>query len=243
MWTRTLFTLILVSILVVSGAQAQTTLAKEQPGPAGSEQSLSLKESVKRALGRNPLVSEAKLGVRAGEKAVDSAQSRHLPRLFLDSNYTNREDPLPYIPAQAINIAPHFSNEFASWSLLLTIPVYQGGQISRNVDLAKIRKYYQEQNLSQTRNEIIANTINAYNKILQIQKLREAVRSSVSALEIQKNNAELLFNVGRIARVDLLKVDVQLANERQRLFSLDEALSNLGNTLFYLMGETPIRQK
>jgi outer membrane protein TolC len=185
----------------------------------------------------NPLLAEARLGVNAGEKGIDSAWAKHLPKVSLDANYTKRQDPLPYIPAQSNTISPHFSDEFSSWTVAMTLPIYQGGQVSNGVELAKIRKTIQEDTLALTRNEVIANTINAYYKILQLQKLRDASQASIEALEKQQKDASLLFRVGRIAKVDLLKVEVQLANERQRLMSLNEGLANLNGTLLYLMGE------
>jgi outer membrane protein TolC len=39
-----------------------------------------------------------------------------------------------------------------------------------------------------------------------------------------------------VARVDLLKVEVQLANERQRLLAANEALKNASAMIWYLMG-------
>lgn len=211
-------------------------------GKAGTQReaiqgSLSLKDCLARALKDNPLLAEARLGVSAGEKAIDSAWGRHLPKLSLDGNYSQRQDPWPFIPAQANNILPHFSDTYATLALVMTLPIYQGGQVVAAVDLARVRKILQEETLALTRNEVMANTINTYNKILQIQKLREAAQSSVTALETQQQNAQLLFDVGRSAKVDLLKVEVQLANERQRLLSIDEGLANLAGTLFYLMGQ------
>ncbi len=201
------------------------------------EEPLSLKACLNQALRDNPLLSEARLGIRAGEKTIDSAWGKHLPRLSLDANYTKREDSWPYIPAQSATEVPHFSDEYSSWSLVMTLPIYQGGQVAAGVELAKIRKAIQESNLSLTKNELITNTINTYNKILQLQKLREAARSSVSAMESQRNNSRLLYDVGRIAKVDLLKVEVQLANETQRLLSLNEGIANMAGMLRYLMGE------
>jgi len=91
--------------------------------------------------------------------------------------------------------------------------------------------------LSLTRNDLIANTVNTYNKILQIRKLREASGASVKALEEQRKNVQQLYDVKRAARVDLLKVEVQLANEKQRLLTLDESLTTLSASLRSLMGE------
>ncbi len=205
--------------------------------PATEEEPLSLKACLAKALNNNPLLSEAGLSVKAFKKGVDSAMGKHFPKIALDLNYTRRQDPLPFIPAQSTSISPHFSNEFASLNVLMTLPIYQGGQITNGIELVKIRKIMQEENLTLTRNEIIANTVNTYNKIQQLKKIREAAQASLTALENQQKNSQMLFDLGRIAKVDLLKVAVQLANERQRFFFFFEGLTNLAGTLHYLMGE------
>ena len=207
-------------------------------GPARAE-GLSLRECVNRALAQNPLVAEGRLGVEAGGQGLLSARGKHLPRLSLDMNYALRQDPVPYIPAQSITIPARFSDEYSAWGVSLTLPVYQGGQISNNVDLAAVRRDLQEYSLARTRNDLIANTVNTYNKILQLAAVRKASSASAAALEEQIKNTRLLFEVGRIARVDLLKVEVQLANERQRLLTLDEGVATAWATLRYLMGEDP----
>lgn len=204
--------------------------------PARAE-SLTLRECLTRALANNPLLAESEMAVQASGKAVESAEGRHFPRVGLDSSYTKREDPTTYIPAQSQKIIAHFSDEFASLGMVLTLPLYQGGQVTNGVDLAKVRRQIQEESLAQTRNDLIANTVNTYNKLLQTQKLRASSLASVAALEEQRKNAQVLYDKGRIARVDFLKVEVQLANDSQRLLALDEALDTLGATLRYLMGE------
>jgi len=101
-----------------------------------------------------------------------------------------------------------------------------------------VRERIQEDALSLTRNDLIANTVNTYNKILQLGKLRDASGASVRALEEQRKNIQQLFDVKRAARVDLLKIEVQLANEKQRLLTLEESLRTLSFTLRSLMGES-----
>ena len=204
---------------------------------AAYSEPLTLKECLTAALANNPSVAEALLNVSAGEQGIASASGKYYPRLSINANVTELEYPVPYIPAQSVTIPAHFSDYYASWAAQVTVPLYQGGQIVNGVDIATVRKDIQEQGLSLTRNELIANTVNTYNKILQLQKLREASQASVTALEEQHKNAQLLFNVGRTARVDLLKVEVQLANEQQRLLALDESLRTLAATLRFFMGE------
>ena len=200
---------------------------------------LTLKECLAKALSGNPAVAEAELGPKGAEQAVISAQGKHWPRLTLDSAFTRRQDPLPFVPAQALQIPAHFSNALGQYALTLVLPLYQGGQLVNGVALAQVRREVQEQAARQTKDEVIANTVNTYNKILQLGKLREASQASVNALEEQQRNIAQLLAVGRVARLDLLKVEVQLANERQRLLTLDEGLRTLASTLRYLMGEPP----
>jgi len=200
---------------------------------------LTLKDALNRALERNPLMTEARLGVDASEEGIAGSQGKHWPKLSLNLDYNQRQDPFPYIPAQSTTIPARFSDEYASLGLLMTLPIYQGGQTVANVRLSTVRRDLQKLSLSQTRNELIANTVNTYHKQLQLHQLWKASAATVTALETQMKNARLLFDVGRIARVDLLKVEVQLANERQRQLTVNEALATTGATLRYLMGDDP----
>jgi len=208
------------------------------PAPARG-QALTLRQVLERVVAHNPQLAEARLGVEASEQSVQSAWGKHLPRLSTDASITRREDPTPYIPATSLTTPAHFSDEYASWSGLLTLPLYQGGQISANVELARVRRDIQALALAQTRNELLANTVNGYNKLLQLEQLRVAIRASTAALEEQVRNARTLLAVERIARVDLLKVEVQLANEQQRLLVLDEGIATAAAMLSYFMGDNP----
>jgi outer membrane protein len=214
----------------------QISLALLMPLAAHAE-NLSLRECLSAALINNPSITEAKLNVQAGEQGIISARGKQIPRISLEANYTKRQDPIAYIPAQSPEIGAHFSDSFASLSLMMTMPLYQGGQITNGIELAELRTMLLQNTLNYTKNELIANTVNTYNKLIQTARLKEASQSSLKALEEQHKNARLLFDVGRIARVDLLKIEVQLANERQRLLSLQEAEKTLTATLRFLMGQ------
>lgn len=201
-------------------------------------ETLSLKQCVQRILAQNPLLDEARKNVAAAADGIVSAEGRHYPKVTLDANITQRQDPVPFIPAQSAKIGPHFSDNFASYTLQVTVPLYQGGQTANGVKLSKVREAIQQDAFIMTRNELIANTVNTYYKIQQLQNLKKSSQRSVEALQEQIKNARLMLEVGRIAKVDLLKVEVQKANEEQRLLAYQEALNNASNALRYMMGET-----
>lgn len=198
---------------------------------------LTLHEAVSRAVANNPSLAEARAAVSVAEQGVVSAFGKHYPRLTFEASISQRQDPIPYIPAQRVNIPARFSDSYASLGPVLTVPFYQGGQVMQGVRLAEVRQRIQQDSAIITRNELIANTVATYNKILQLQALVAASQQAVAALEQQQANARLMFNLGRIARVDLLKVEVQKTNEAQRLLALQEGLKNGSTTLRALMGE------
>jgi outer membrane protein len=204
----------------------------------GNAETITLHDCLMEAMSNNPSLKEGDLGIKAGEEEITGASGRRLPKVSLDSNYTNRQEPYPFIPAKSNAIPPHFSDEYASWQAVMTIPIYQGGQIDNAVKLAEIRQAVRTDTLTLTRNEILANTVNSYNKLLQLFKLKEAATSSVDALEAQRKNVSMLYDLGRVARVDLLKVEVQLANEKQRLATINEGISASRETLSFLMGRS-----
>jgi outer membrane protein len=222
-------------ILMMMGLSLLSSSVSGQDNQSG----LRLKECLTTALARNPIYVESGLAIKSAEESVISAKGRHWPRLSLDSAFIGRQDPFPYIQAQSTKIPPHFSDAYSSLGLTLTIPIYQGGQVSTGVSLAEVRRDIQVLASRQTKNDIIANTVNTYNKILQLQQLWKASEAQVKALEEQAKNTRLLLDVDRVARVDLLKVEVQLANERQRLLATEEGLKTASATLRYLMGEGP----
>ncbi len=201
-------------------------------------EAVTLKDCLSEAMAHNPAIEEGQLGVMAGDEEIAGAKGKHLPKISLNADYTHRQDPLPFIPAKSTTIPAHFSDEFASWQAVLSVPLYQGGRIQNGVRLAKIRQVVKENTLALTRNEIIANTVNTFNKLLQMEKLSQASNASVKALSQQRNNVALLYQLGRLPRIDLLKVEVQLANEKQRLSTIDEGLSASRETLAFLLGRS-----
>lgn len=198
---------------------------------------LSLREAVSRAVANNPNLAEARIAVTVAEKQLEGAVGRHYPRLSLEASVTKRSESTAFVPAQSATVPPRFSDSYAFLGPVLTLPLYQGGQVQAAVRLAEVRHAMQQDSVVITRNELIANTVATYAKCLQLQTLVAASNRALEALNRQQKDARLKLELGRIARVDLLKVEVQQANEEQRLLALQEGLKNAESSLRSLMGE------
>jgi outer membrane protein len=116
------------------------------------------------------------------------------------------------------------------------MPIYEGGRLSGQVKISEIEKEIQSSRKEFTTQDVIANVTNTFNKLLQLKEFRVANLKSVEALERQQKNTKLFVETGRTAKVELLRVEVQLASERQNLIRTEETINRSRYALAYFMG-------
>ncbi len=200
------------------------------------DKTLTLKDCIDTALKQSPLVKSSDFELEASKQAARGAKGAMFPRLDLNASYFKENRDVPYIPAQSLTIPPKFSDQVYSWSVILSVPVYEGGRLSGQVRVSGLEKAIQSSKRAFTVQDLIANVMNTFNKLLQLKELRQANIYSVDALERQRENAELLVKAGRAANVELLRVEVQLAAEKQNLVKTEETINRTRDALAFLMG-------
>jgi outer membrane protein TolC len=203
---------------------------------ASDTQILTLNECIELALKQSPLIRSAEMDVEASRESLRGSKGALFPRIDLNAAYMKENQPLPYIPAQSMKIPAKFSDEVYSWNIYLRMPVYEGGRLTKQVDVSELEKNIQASRTTFTAQDVVANVTNAFNKLLQLKELRKANIKAVEAIERQRGNTELLFKTGRAANVELLRVNVQLAGEQQNLIKTGEAMSRTKDLLAFFMG-------
>ena len=188
------------------------------------------------ALKQSPVIKAAGLDVEASKESLRSSKGGLLPRFDINAAYMKENQAVPYIPAESMTIPPKFSDEVYSWNAYFRIPVYEGGRLNSQVVLAELEKNVQSSRAAFTEQELVANIINTFNKLLQLAELKKANIKSVEALSRQRGNTELLVKAGRSANLELLRIDVQLAGEQQNLIKTGEAINRTRNLLALFMG-------
>jgi outer membrane protein len=197
---------------------------------------LTLQDCTGIALKQSPLIKSSEFDIEASMESVRGAKGAMFPRLDLNAAYFKENRNIPYIPAQSLTIPPKFSDEVYSWSVFLSMPIYEGGRLSGQVRVSEMEKAIQTSRRDFTVQDVVANVTNTFNKLLQLKELRQANVYSVRALERQRENTELLVKAGRAAHVELLRVEVQLASEKQNLVKTEEAMIRTKDALQFLMG-------
>ena len=203
---------------------------------AGEKKPLTLSQCIDTALKQSSSLISSGLDVAASQESIKGAKGALFPRVDLNAGYTRENRPIPFIPAQNPRIQPSFSDEIYFWNLFLRMSIYEGGRLSGQIKISEIEKEIQSSRKEFTTQDVIANITNAFNKVLQLKEFRVANLKSVETLERQEKNTNLFVEAGRAAKVELLRVEVQLASERQNFIRTEETINRARYALAYFMG-------
>ena len=203
---------------------------------AGDVKPLTLGECIEIALQKSPLIKSSELDIEASKEALKGSKGAQFPKLDLNASYLRENRPFPYIQTEGTTVPAITSQDIYAWAFALRMPIYQGGRLSGQVKISEIENTIQNSRSDFTRQDVISNVTNAFNKVLQLKELKKANEKSVEALDRQRKNTELLMKAGRAPKVELLRIEVQFASEKQDLIRTDEASNRARYNLAYFMG-------
>lgn len=186
---------------------------------------LTLDESIAMALNNNSAIKIAASDREKAAWSVDTAKAKKLPTLTYDFAGSYSE------PASTATK----SNEAYSNSLTLTMPLYTGGTVEGNIDKAKIGVQSADLTLDKTKQQIKLDATSGYYSILQTRNLVKVAQDSVDSLAEHLKNVQAQYNVGTVAKSDVLRSEVELANAQQSLIkaqnAYDLAVSSFNNVV------------
>jgi outer membrane protein TolC len=116
--------------------------------------------------------------------------------------------------AVGLNSDRAFSN-----TVQVTFPLYTGGKIENNIEAAELGRDAADLTLEATRQAIKQQTTSAYFQILQFRNLIQVNKEAVDTLQAHLDNVNAQYRVGTVAKSDVLRSQVELANQQQNLVS------------------------
>jgi outer membrane protein len=200
---------------------------------SGNKLYLTLRECVYLALENNFDLKDAYVTRKLQQYNYQIAENSFFPKLQISAGAdTSKGDPNNY----SFNVRPHLSlkmptgGDFSfSWSNILagpdknyasgmsmvfSQPLLSGfGVAGANLERSRINEKVSVLNLKDTISDTILNIISSYYSLLRAQR---AVIDSEEAFKKAKktlNTSKLLLNMGRIAKVDLLQTEADVANQ------------------------------
>ena len=213
---------ILVTAIVLGLMSAQTAFA------AAVE--INLDKAIEMALKTNPTVkiSEAESSVALAQK--DEAKASR----WLSIDYTHKTarggyyDPDP----SSSQYAPRNShtNGFTA-----SIPLYTGGKLSGTIEQAVQNYKSSEYGVDESYQAVKLSATNGYYAVLQAIDTVKLSKDSVERLSAHLQNVQEQYDVGVVAKVDVLRSQVELADAEQTLIkaqnAYDLAVADLNNII------------
>ena len=187
---------------------AALTMALGQSAFAGETVALNLDDAMLRAFQTNPTVSIAQYELDSARASYNAArQSRGISiSANHDSNRSGNND------------AP---KNITNTTLTAALPIFTGGKLSGSIKQAKANYQYNEVGVQRTYNEMRSTVTDGYFNMLQADNIQKLSAESVTRLEDHLKNVQAQYDVGVVAKVDVLRSQVELANAKQTLIQAE----------------------
>jgi outer membrane protein TolC len=194
-----------LAILLVSAGWAPEIAAQEQPIR------WTLEELVGVALDQNPGLAAARTSASAAEEDVAAAKGEQWPKLDavgLGEYFPRRERLLVFRHGFRQDDNP-FQDAIVNYGLEVRLPLYTSGRIEHGISLAEARTEAARSRAELNRNELIFNVASGYYTGLRLQQVVAAQEAALSSLQESLRIAGLQREVGRIASLDLLRIETR----------------------------------
>lgn len=144
---------------------------------------------------------------QSAKYAVDQVLGELLPSVSLNAQYSNQYDPSPGLR----------QGESTSVMGTVTVPIYQGGEVSSRVRQAKHLHIRRIQLIQQARTEAREEAITAWSLLHASRAQITSDRSQVSANQIALNGVREEEKVGQRTLLDVLNAEQELLNSQVNL--------------------------
>lgn len=207
---------------------AALTMALGQSAFAGETVALNLDDAMLRAFQTNPTVSiaqyeldsaRASYNVARQSRGISITASHTTKRGGYDDNIIKKTDATgAWTGEYWKNIGNNHSN-----GLTASLPIFTGGKLSGTIKQAKANYQYNEVGVQRTYNEMRSTVTDGYFNMLQADNIQKLSAESVTRLEDHLKNVQAQYDVGVVAKVDVLRSQVELANAKQTLIQAENS--------------------
>ena len=194
------------------------------PVALAAPQELSLNDSIAAAVANNPTLKMAAADRDRAAGGVDEAAAGRWPTLSLGSTYSRQP---------GSDLAP--ASDGVNNSLRLNWQLYNGGRTEGLVDQAREGLSSAEHGVDKAEHQVRLDAATAYYSVLQNNNLVSVNEEAVNNLQQHLKDAQAKYDAGLVAKADVLRSEVELANAQQNLIKsqngYDLAMAGLKNVM------------
>jgi outer membrane protein len=190
---------------------------------------LTLDESIAMALRTNPAIKMAQAEKDKATWSIDEAKAGKKPTLEYGAGASHGK-----------SISTSVVDDAFSHSLTLSAPLYTGGSLENQIAKARLGLKSADLSLDDAKQQIKLDATTGYFDILQARNSVKVAQESVDSLAGHLANVQAQYDVGTVAKSDVLRSEVELADARQTLIKAQNAyelaVSGLNNVVGLPLG-------
>lgn len=200
---------------------AALTMALGQSAFAGETVALNLDDAMMRAFQTNPTVSIAQYELDSARASYNAArQSRGIS---ITASHTTQRKGNDDAHQDTTGLWTKGIGNTHANGLTASLPIFTGGKLKGTIKQAKANYQYNEVGVQRTYNEMRSTVTDGYFNMLQADNIQKLSAESVTRLEDHLKNVQAQYDVGVVAKVDVLRSQVELANAKQTLIQAENA--------------------
>ena len=209
--------------------------------PCAAAQALTLPEAVERALARFPAVEAARAHRLEAEEALGEARASRRPRGRVTGSATQYEEPMVVTPIHGFGpgLFPEFDETLGQATLTVSYTLLDNGGIDAQVRSAGSQVEGAGAAVGSAEQLLARRVAAAYLMVLGQSRVLEAHDHRLDALRAELSRVQQRFDVGRAAKVEILRAEAALANAEADRVRLSSAVDNSERELARLL-EAPL---
>ena len=197
---------------------------------------LDLEETIQRALLTNPNVKIAEYNRKAAK--ADYSAAKGARGISISINHDSSRGGYADYGIRGGEWTKAIGNTHGN-SITATLPIFTGGQLQGQIGQAKANYRSMLSAEEQAYNEMKETATTGYFNMLNATNMKALRQESVDRLQAHLDNVIAQYNVGIVARADVLRSEVELANAKQDLISAENGYDVAEATLNNIIG-TPL---
>ena len=194
---------------------------------------LNLEKAINMALKNNSTVKISNAQLANAKAQVDQAQGARWGSITA-THQSARRDVYRSNGSVVTSSAQRVNNDFTN-KVAITVPIYTGGQLEGAIKQAKKNYEYYQYGMDSSYQTTKYNATEGYYNVLQASNTVTLSKETVDRLADHLKNTQAQFDVGVVAKADVLRSQVELADAQQTLTkaqnAYDVAIANLDNVV------------
>ncbi len=194
-----------------------------------------INELIDSGLVNNSIVEKSRLQTELIEAKKKESKAKKFGEIDAIGSYTHYNLPRTLAPIVPSSLSPSSSVETTkdlfTTGVQYSVPIFTGGALKQQVEIDKLSKTMSERKAKLSREELIYNIRSLYLSGLSLQELIIAQNNYIQALENLKDIISRSVELGKKAKIDLIKSRNSIEEAKGKLAQMKSSLKMIKSTL------------